>query len=187
MPNAATSRATPARLAVTDLVADSPPTGERFELAASARTAADGHFRFVWTLAPGRRGPGEHYHEDETETFEIVSGSLRIWVRGEAKDYHPGDVLVVEPKTPHRFLNAGTEPAVINVSLSGSRMEDLLAPIAAAARGRKPTLGELLRMFVGVGYYRPSVPSRTFERHALGWVVWILRLFRVRQFERVER
>ncbi len=181
----ATALASPARLPVTGLVCPSPPTGELFELAASARSAADGHFRFVWTLAPGKTGPGEHVHEDETERFEVVSGRIRIWVSGTPTDYGPGDVLVVPPNTPHRFLNAWKEPVVVNVALSGPRMEDLLAPIAVAARGRDPKLSELMRMMVGLRVYRSSTPVGWFERVGMDGFTGLLALVGVKPFEPV--
>lgn len=180
-----TAHAAPSRLPTSGLIAESPPTGELFELARSARSAPDGHFRFVWTLAAGKTGPGEHFHEDERETFEVVSGVLRIWIDGQAKDYAPGDVVTVSPGTRHRFLNPGKEPAVINVALSGPRMEDLLAPVAAATHGRKPRMLELLRMMAGIQRYRPSTPSSAVARGLFSVFFGALRLFGVRPFEPV--
>src|SRR5688500_10283434 len=67
----------------------SKPTGEHFEFLASSR-GPGAHLEFRWTLAPGKRGPGEHYHPRETETFTVLSGSLRIWINGVPKDYAAG-------------------------------------------------------------------------------------------------
>jgi mannose-6-phosphate isomerase-like protein (cupin superfamily) len=153
------------RMTTTKYRAESPPTGETFEFARSARSTEDKTFRFVWTLAPKKRGPGEHYHEDAVETFEIVSGTLRIWLDGEPKDYHPGDFVAIPPRVPHRFLNPGDEPVVVNVTLEGTRLEDTLVPIGVAVYGRKgPRLGELLRMFVAIAKLRPSIPTSRLER-----------------------
>lgn len=175
----------PARLPVTGLVCPSPPTGELFELASSARSPGDGNFRFVWTLSPGKTGPGEHVHEDETEHFEIVSGTIRIWVSGQPHDYSAGDHLVIPPNIPHRFLNPGTEPVVVNVALSGPRMEDMLAPVAVASAGRSPRISELLRMMVSIHRYKPSTPVRPVEGWFLNAFASLLRLFGVRAFEPV--
>lgn len=175
----------PVRLPVTRYTAASPPTGELFELARSARTADDGCFRFVWTLAAGKTGPAQHFHEDETEVFELVSGALRIWVNEVPHDLHPGDRLEIPAGVPHRFLANGAQAAVVNVSLSGPRMEDMLAPVAVASHGRAPTTGELLRMLMSIRAYRPSVPVGAFERAALGALTAALSWLGVRPFERV--
>jgi mannose-6-phosphate isomerase-like protein (cupin superfamily) len=152
----------------------SKPTGEEFAFVASARSAADKKFRFVWTLAPGKKGPGEHHHEAETEVFEIVSGTVRIWSNGVARDYGPGEVCVVPPGVRHRFLNAGPEPVVIDVSLDGPRMEDALVPVAVATAGREARSGDLLRMVAGLDAW-PSVPASAVARAVIGATARLLR------------
>ena len=98
----------------------SPPTGEHFEFRRSFHT--DGAFEFLWTLAPKKRGPGMHIHPTETETFRVVSGTLRIWIAGVARDFGPGECVAIPPGVPHRFLNPGDTPAVALVSLDGPAM-----------------------------------------------------------------
>lgn len=180
-----TTQAGPQRLKPTRYRADSPPTGERFEFVTSARTAPDGRFRFVWTLAPGKRGPGEHHHPDETEVFEVVSGTLRIWLDGVARDCRPGDVVSIAPGVRHRFLNPGPEPAVVNVSLDGPRLEDVLVPMGVACHGRKLRLGDVARMFVGIGEQPPSIPSKAFERGLMSALSRGLKLLGVKPFSPV--
>src|SRR5262245_8029449 len=123
----------------------SPPTGEHFAFATSSRSA-DRLFRFVWTLAPGKRAPGVPVPEVETETFEIVSGVLCIWLGDVRHELHAGERLTVPPGTPHRFLNPGKEPAVVNVTLDGPRMEDTFVP-CAVANTERPSATHLFRMF----------------------------------------
>lgn len=119
------------------------PSGEHFRFERSARSG--GRFVFVWTLQPGQRGPGPHLHPHETETFEILSGTLRVWLAGRPRDLEAGETLVVPPGTPHRFLNAGADPVVARVTLDGTLMEDQLVPIAVHLRGRtRPTLRDMV-------------------------------------------
>lgn len=153
----------------------SKPTGEHFAFVASARTSPDKRFRFVWTLAGGKTGPGEHVHEEEEEVFEIVSGTLRIWMNGVPGDYGPGQRCVVRRGTRHRFLNPGTVPAVVNVHLDGPRMEDVLVPVAVAAHGRALRVGDLARMFSG--FIRPyaSTPVGTVAPAIMSGIVALLR------------
>jgi mannose-6-phosphate isomerase-like protein (cupin superfamily) len=162
--------------------AESPPTGELFEFVASARTAPDQKFRFRWTLAPGKKGPGEHFHEHETETFEVISGTLRIWIAGEPRDLGPGASVAVPPKTPHRFLNPTDEPVVVAVSLDGTRMEDMFLPVSIAAHGRKPRLRELAKMLVAIREYRPSTPNSRVARAVFAAMIGLFRLFGVKPY-----
>ncbi len=173
------------RMAVTKYRGDVPATGETFEFARSARTTEDGKFRFVWTLAPKKRGPGEHYHEDATETFEIVSGTLRIWINGEARDYRPGDFVSIPPGVRHRFLNPGETPVVVNVTLDGTRMEDTMVPLAVAVHGRKPRIGEVLRMLVAAVELLPSTPASWVERTMFMALIASLKAFGVKRYDAV--
>ncbi len=173
-----------ARFAPTRYRAESPSSGETFEFVTSSRSTPDGRFRFVWTLAPGKRGPGEHTHDDETETFEVVSGTLRLWVSGTPRDLGPGDVCAVPPGVPHKFLNPGQEPAVVNVTLDGPKMEDALVPLAVVCDGRTPRLSDLSRLLVGLAQY-PSRPTNRLVTAGLLTVIGLFKLFGVRRYEPV--
>ena len=158
----------------------SPPTGEHFRFATSAR-GVDGKFRFVWTLAPGKRGPGEHVHPREIEMFEIVSGTLRIWQNGVPRDCRAGEQVTVPPNTPHRFLNPEKVPCVANVTLDGPGLEDVFVPAAVAAAD-KQSMGNILRFFATTGVGDGSVPTSAIAK-PIGWVILgLLKLFGVKPF-----
>lgn len=70
-------------------------TGETFEFQTSAKTG-DGKFRFQWTLQAGKKGPPVQVHDDENETFTVVSGTLRIWIDGKPNDLTAGQTLTVK-------------------------------------------------------------------------------------------
>jgi mannose-6-phosphate isomerase-like protein (cupin superfamily) len=133
-------------------------TGETFEFQTSAK-AGDGIFRFRWTLAAGKKGPPEHVHEEEAETFTIVSGTLRIWIDGQPRDLTAGDSVTVAKLQRHRFLNPGKEPVVVDVSLDGPRQEDALVPLALYCGGRrKMKLREMFKMIAHASEVRASRP-----------------------------
>jgi quercetin dioxygenase-like cupin family protein len=161
-------------------------TGERFEYLTSSRRG-DGWFRFRWTLAPGRKGPPEHLHPDETETFTVESGVLQVWVGGVHHRLEPGMTLAVPPGAPHRFLNEGPAPAVVMVGFDGSRNEALHVPAAAyLAGGRAMGLGTVLRMMVHDAEVGGSLatfePINALQRG----LARVLRWFGVRPFPAVE-
>jgi mannose-6-phosphate isomerase-like protein (cupin superfamily) len=61
---------------------------------------------FLVDNAPGE-GPALHTHP-YTETWIVRSGQAQFTVNRETIDANPGDIIVVNPETPHRFVNTGT-------------------------------------------------------------------------------
>ncbi len=168
------------------LTLDSKPTGEHFTFVRSARGSGAGKFHFQWRLAPGKTGPGRHVHSIETETFSIVSGTLRIWIDDKPHDLAPGSVIAVPPNVPHRFLNPGTEPVVVDVTLDGTRMEDQFIPIAVAAQRGMRMSRVLAKMIVHIVALEASTPTSRFERAMFKGISGMLRLFGVRGFQLIQ-
>jgi hypothetical protein len=84
------------------------------------------------------RVPGGHVHPGQQESFEVREGVMRFRKGLRTVTAGPGDLVVVEPGTYHRFSNAGDEPAIVRVRVTPAlRMEELFETVAAlAAEGR---------------------------------------------------
>lgn len=161
-------------------------TGEMFEFMTSARTG-DGVFRFRWTLAGKKKGPPPHVHDDERETFAVVSGTLRIWLDGTPRDIRAGEHVTVERGVEHRFLNPASEPVVVDVSLDGPRQEDALVPLAYRMAGsKKMRLSDVFVMLVHVGEVKASRPKGKVAQKILSGLGRFIRLFGVKPLARVE-
>jgi quercetin dioxygenase-like cupin family protein len=52
-----------------------------------------------------------HVHPHQSERFEILEGELGLWVDGDELIARPGDILTVQPGTPHRFYNPASREA----------------------------------------------------------------------------
>jgi mannose-6-phosphate isomerase-like protein (cupin superfamily) len=65
----------------------------------------------VDTDVPGA-GPRLHQHPYD-ETFVLHGGQARFTVAGETLTARRGQVVVVPPLTPHKFVNTGTERLVM--------------------------------------------------------------------------
>ena len=52
------------------------------------------------------QGPGLHVHP-YSETWVVRSGRARFTADGEDLEAGPGDIIVVGPDTPHKFVNLG--------------------------------------------------------------------------------
>jgi hypothetical protein len=143
-------------------------------------------FRFRWTLAGGKKGPPEHVHDHENETFTVVSGTLRIWVEGTPHDLAPGASLTVEKGQRHRFLNPTRSPVVVDVALDGSLQEDALVPLAVRFGGRrKMSLSDMLAMLAHATEVEASRPPSWFGRKMFGGMSRLARLFGAKPLPRV--
>lgn len=58
---------------------------------------------------PGQ-GPRLHKHPYD-ETWVVIAGSLTFEAGPDQFEAGPGDIVVVPPDTPHRFINSGSEPS----------------------------------------------------------------------------
>jgi mannose-6-phosphate isomerase-like protein (cupin superfamily) len=157
-------------------------TGERFEYLSSAHEG-DGHFRFRWTLAPGKKGPPEHVHSDERETFLVESGRLQVWVDDVHHALGPGDSVTVPVRGRHRFKNEGPDPVVVLVTFDGTRNEEAHVPVAAHfAGGRKMGVVDVLRIFVHDAEVGGSLASFEPLNALQRAIAAVMRRFGVRRF-----
>ena len=84
-----------------------PVTGEQLFF---LRTSADTQGEYVLvecTVEPDGAVAAAHVHPNQTERFEILEGTVAFRHGREQLTATAGDVVVVEPGTPHRFWNAG--------------------------------------------------------------------------------
>jgi mannose-6-phosphate isomerase-like protein (cupin superfamily) len=58
--------------------------------------------------APGR-GPALHQHGYE-EVFIVQEGRATFTAGDEVREVHGGQIVIVPPNTPHRFVNSGDGP-----------------------------------------------------------------------------
>ena len=62
---------------------------------------------------PGQEGAPPHQHNEASELFFVLGGSLRVLTGDDVITLARGDFLVVPPNTPHAFEAAGTEDAEV--------------------------------------------------------------------------
>ena len=65
----------------------------------------NGHVHCSLEMEPYAAGPPKHIHTDFDETFRIENGELTVWVNGEIRKLHPGEVLHIPKGTPHQPYN----------------------------------------------------------------------------------
>jgi hypothetical protein len=79
-----------------------------------------------------------HVHPAQTETFEVIEGTLAAKVAGETFEAGPGDVLVVEPGQAHKWWNGGDSELVFRCRVSPAlQFESLIETMFALANDGK--------------------------------------------------
>ena len=115
-----------------------PVSGERFIFHTAADEGGGKPLEFDLVVEPHGRVPGGHIHPGQQETFQVQAGLVRFRRGLRTVTAGPGETVVVEPGTYHRFANAGDEPAIVRVRVTPAlRMRELFETVAAlAAEGR---------------------------------------------------
>jgi quercetin dioxygenase-like cupin family protein len=127
-------------------------TGERLTfLATSADT--DGEAVVVETIVePGGAVAAAHVHPAQTERFAVAEGTLGLKLRGEKLTLGPGEVVIVEAGTPHKFWNAGDKPVrfvcEIRPALQFESLVETMFALAADGKTNRKGMPNLLRLAV---------------------------------------
>ena len=129
-----------------------PVTGERVTFLATAADT-DGEAVVIETVVqPHGSVAAAHVHPSQSERFAVKSGRLGMKVGREKRELGPGQFVVVEPGTPHRFWNAGDEPVTfvceIRPALQFESLLETMFALAAAGKTNRKGMPNLLRLAV---------------------------------------
>ena len=115
-----------------------PVTGERCVV----RETDEGSGRTLVDLyvEPGGAVVGEHVHDNLTERFEVLEGSVGFRIDGREQIAEPGRRSEVAPGVPHDWWNAGDTTAHVLVEVEGpvaARFEELIVTLFGLAHDGK--------------------------------------------------
>ena len=80
-------------------------------------------------------GPGPHFHRSTTESFYVLSGTVRLHDGSSWVDGRPGDFFHVPIGGVHGFRNESREPAAMLLLFTpGAPRENYFETLADAAR-----------------------------------------------------
>ena len=116
------------------------PTGAASYLATGATTG--GRFGlYRWDMGPEKGGAQPHFHRTISESFFVVSGSVRLYDGRDWIDGSAGDFLYVPEGGIHGFSNESGEPATMLILfVPGAPREAYFEGLVEFAAGRwKPT------------------------------------------------
>ena len=79
-----------------------------------------------------------HVHPSQTETFEVLSGTMGARVAGDSVEASPGDVVVISPGMAHKWWNGGEDELVFRCEIRPALgFEQLIETMFALARDGK--------------------------------------------------
>lgn len=97
--------------------------------------ATNGQFGlYRWDMPGKPTGPGPHFHRSISESFYILSGTVRLYNGTKWIDTTPGDFLFVPEGGIHGFRNESGEPASMLILFApGAPREEYFEQVAAMA------------------------------------------------------
>jgi quercetin dioxygenase-like cupin family protein len=115
-----------------------PVTGETVHIVRSS-SETDGEYVLVDVrVEPNGFVAATHVHPFQTEVFEVLEGEVVFRAGGKTILAGPGDTVVVEPGTAHRFWNAGDTTARFRCEVRPAlQFEQLLATMYSLAADGK--------------------------------------------------
>ena len=113
-------------------------SGERFVWRATRDSTKGEYLEFDLYLAEGSKVAAAHRHPSQTETFNVVSGDLKLKSGKVTSNLKAGDGAVIPPNTPHNWGNASPTPSHVIVRLTPSlNSEDFFAAFCSIAKAGK--------------------------------------------------
>ena len=117
-------------------------------LATGAGTGGDfGLYRWEMTGPPS--GPAPHFHRSITESFYVLSGTVRLYDGADWTDAGPGDFHFVPPGGIHAFRNESGAPAsMLLLFTPGAPREAYFEGLAELATAdREPSPDEMTEFY----------------------------------------
>jgi len=101
-----------------------PGMGMRWEITRSTEDTSGELFEATNWLDPGMPGPPVHVHPTAEESYEVIEGTLDVFVDGEWSEVRAGEKATAPAGVPHTLRNASDEPVrVVNIHQPAQRFE----------------------------------------------------------------
>ncbi|MGH8969399.1 MAG: cupin domain-containing protein [Actinomycetes bacterium] len=104
---------------------------------------------YRWDMGPAPSGPSPHFHRTFSESFFVLSGTVRLYDGANWVGAAAGDFLFVPEGGLHGFRNESGEPASMLILFApGAPREDYFETLADAARRDAMTDEERAEFFL---------------------------------------
>ena len=124
------------------------PNGTRVSYFATHDSTGGLFGMYKWEMTGERAGPGPHFHRTITESFFVLTGTIKIYDGREWVDAQPGDFVHVPIGGIHGFRNESGEPASMLIHFApGAGREGYFEGLARFAVDGQPSDEELARFY----------------------------------------
>jgi quercetin dioxygenase-like cupin family protein len=138
------------RLATVDPELDGAATAASYLATGVSTGGKFGLYR--WDFKGPASGPDPHFHRSISESFFVLSGTVRLYDGKEWRDGNPGDFLYVPEGAVHGFRNVSGAPASMLILFApGAPREDYFERVST------------------VGQMTPEERTEFFLRHDTFW------------------
>jgi quercetin dioxygenase-like cupin family protein len=101
---------------------------------ATGQTTGGAFGLYRWEMGPRPSGPSPHFHRSITESFYVLTGTVRLHDGRGWRDAGPGDFFHVPIGGVHGFRNESGEPAsMLLLFTPGAPREDYFETLAGLA------------------------------------------------------
>ena len=131
---------------------ENPVTGERLVFLETSADTGGEYVLVECTVQPDGFVAAAHVHPNQTERFEIESGTIAFKLDGETIVAGPGESVVVPPGSSHKFWNAGETEAVfvteVRPALGFERLIETMFSLASDGKTNRKGMPNPLRLAV---------------------------------------
>ena len=125
------------------------------------------------TVQPQGFVAAAHVHPNQTEEFRVLAGTVGFKLGRERLEKRAGDVVVVDPGMPHKFWNAGDEPArfiaVVRPALQFEQLIETTFSLAADGKTNRKGMPNPFRLAVIAQAHFEDVHFGSRPRHSSAW------------------
>jgi mannose-6-phosphate isomerase-like protein (cupin superfamily) len=117
----------------------------------------------VDTVVPPGGGPPAHVHTREDETYVITRGHFRFWHGSHVMDALPGTVVYLPRNEAHQFLNVGSTPGEMVMTVVPAGIERMFLTISDRGLTAPKDRAEIVSLGreYGIIYVAPLAPPAT--------------------------
>jgi mannose-6-phosphate isomerase-like protein (cupin superfamily) len=154
---------------------ENPITGEVLIFHRTSRDSGGESVLVETIVRPDGFVAAAHVHPHQSERFEVLEGRLGLRVGDQELLAGPGDVMTVDPGTPHRFWNAGQGEArflcEVRPALAFEPLIETMFSLAADGKTNRKGMPNPLRLAVIARSHFDTVrlpfPPASLQRAAL--------------------